>query len=96
MRTPFVPTDPVTAKEIAIHTEATLQQIRSCDSIGSLKKIYDGYDTYSNTMKVVKPIRDHVQEAFNETATLIAARERNAKKTAAKETTDRIIGENGA
>jgi hypothetical protein len=94
MRAPFEPTDPVKAKQIALHTEGVLKSIRECESIGQLKNIYDGFAAYSATMGVVEPIREHVQKAFNETATTIAARERNAKSAASQEITARIIGEN--
>lgn len=79
MRKPFEPTDPVKAKQIALHTEGVLAQIRECTSVGQLEKLHKGYAAFVDTMGVVKPIRDHVQTAFNETATMIAARERNAR-----------------
>ena len=93
MRVPFAPTDPVKAKQIALHTEGVLKSIRECESIASLKQIHDGYAAYAKSMGVVKPITEHVQEAFNETATLIAARERNAKRAEAAEVTNRMTGE---
>ena len=79
MRAPFEPTDPVKAKQIALHTEGVLKSIRECESLPQLEKIFTGYAAYSTSMGVVKPIRDHVQEAFNETATTIKAREKNAR-----------------
>lgn len=79
MREPFNPTDPVTAKAIALHTEMVLASIRSCESLTGLEEMFTGYEAYVKTMGVVAPIRDHVQTAFNEQATLLKARAKNAR-----------------
>lgn len=88
-RADFMPTDPVKAKQIALHTEAVLQSIRECESLPQLEKIFTGYAAYASSMGVVEPIREHVQIAFNETATTIKARQRNSRV----DITARIIGE---
>lgn len=80
MRAPLELTDPVKAKQIALHTEGVLEQIRACEHLPQLDKIHQGYAAFSKTMGVVKPIRDHVQDAFNETATTIKARLKNKER----------------
>lgn len=79
MRAPFIPTDPVKAKQIALHTEEILKQVRTCEHRGHLDKLHDGYMAYAKTMGVAKPIVDHVVDAFSEVNTLLKAREANAR-----------------
>lgn len=79
MRAPFVPTDPVKAKQIALHTEEVLRLIRDCHALNQLDRIVDGYMAFADEMSVVKPIREHVTVAAGEVQTLLKAREANAK-----------------
>lgn len=75
----FVPTDPVTAKAIALHTEGVLRQIRECTTIAAMEDIYAGFATYAGKEGVCQQIRDHVLTAFNETAITIKAKEKAAR-----------------
>jgi hypothetical protein len=79
MGTLFVPTDPVTAKAIALHTEGVLARMRGCEAIKPLEEIYTGFLSYAKSQSVCEQIREHVQTAFTETATLIKAREKAAR-----------------
>lgn len=67
-------TDPVTAARIAQDTTAFIQQIRSCERLDDLKRLEKSYAEYAAAMGIVRPIKDHVFSAINETATLINAR----------------------
>lgn len=87
------PCDPVKARQIALHVESVLAQIRDCQTLPQLEMIFEGFGAYAKTMAVVTQIRDHVRTAFNETATVIKARERNAATVAAKTVTDRLTGD---
>lgn len=79
MRAPFVPTDPVKAKQIALHTEEVLKQVRACEHQKHLAQLHDGYMAYAASMGVAKPIVDHVISAFDDVNTLLKAREANAR-----------------
>lgn len=73
------PTDPVTAKAIALHTEGVLRLMRECEDIKPLEEIYTGFLSYAKSQRVCEQIREHVQTAFNETATLIKAKAKSAR-----------------
>lgn len=79
MRTPFVPTDPVTAKAIAMHTEIILAEMRAAVALPALEKLYTGFLAYAEKDRVCAQIREHVRGAFNEMALTIKAREKAAR-----------------
>lgn len=93
MRREFVPTDPVKAKAIALYATSKLEQMRDETDVERLKLIYRGWMTYADSESVCEQIREHMLQAFNETAITIKARAKNAAKEAAKETADRMTGE---
>jgi len=89
----FVPTDPVTAKQISMHTALVLDQIKACEQIDDLEKIYTGYAAYAKSMNVTSQIVEHVQTTFNETATLIKAKTKAKEREQAQRVADRMTGE---
>jgi hypothetical protein len=89
----LVHTDPVSAKAIALHTEVVLAEMRACTAIALLEKIYTGYLAYAGKEHVCGQIREHVQIAFNEMATLIKAREKEQARQQAQRGASRMTGE---
>jgi pyridoxal/pyridoxine/pyridoxamine kinase len=89
----FVPTDPVTAKQISMHTSVVLDQIKACDQLEALEKIYTGYAAYSKSMNVTSQIVEHVQKVFNETATLIKAKQKAKEREEAQRVAERMTGD---
>jgi hypothetical protein len=89
----LVPTDPVTARAIAIHTEGELRQIRECTSVEAVNGLYDGFVSYANKEGVCEQIREHVRDACREMAITIQAKEKAALREQAKNTANRMTGE---
>lgn len=80
MRREFVPTDPVSAKAIALRAESTLRLMRECAEKEPLQTYYRGWLAYADSESVCEQIREHVLRAFNETSIMIKAKEKNAEK----------------
>lgn len=89
----LVHTDPVTAKAIALHTEGVLARMRESEAIKPLEEIYTGFLAYAGKEHVCGQIREHVQIAFNEMATLIKAREKEQARQQAQRGASRMTGE---
>lgn len=70
----FVPTDPVKARQIAEHTMGVIVGIRHAATLDQLNARAGEWQSFADAMGVVKPIRDHVRDAINETAVHIKAR----------------------
>lgn len=70
----YQPTDPVKARQIADHGMRALEGIRACVTLDQLDARVSEWDSFANSMGVVKQIRDHFREAINETAIQIKAR----------------------
>lgn len=89
----FVPTDPVTAKQISMHTAVVIEQINACENLEQLEQIFTGYAAYAQSMNVTSQIVEHVQGCFNSTATLIKAKQKAKEREEAQRIANRMTGE---
>lgn len=65
--------NPLEAKEIAQHGVYVLQQIRACETINDLNRVYAGWSAYADKMRVCPQIRAHMAGAYSEVSTDIKA-----------------------
>lgn len=95
-RKPFMPIDPVTAREIALHTADALRCIRACTTVGEVDGLLASYARYAEAKEVAPAIREHVEIAGRETITTLKALARQGRSSAEGEQqsiTARMIGD---
>jgi hypothetical protein len=76
----LVHTDPVVSKAISLYAVTKLGHMRDETDIDRLKEIYRGWLSYADSESVCQQIRDHMLQAFNETAITIKAKQKNEQK----------------
>lgn len=95
-RKPFAPTDPVTAREIALHTAEVLRSIRASLTADDVETFRAGYARYAEAKDVAPAMREHVEIAARETMTTIKAlakRGRSSAEGKQQSITARMIGD---
>lgn len=76
----LVLTDPVASKAIALYAVTKLAHMREETDMDRLKLVYRGWLTYADSESVCQQIRDHMLQAFNETAITLKAKQKNEQK----------------
>ena len=90
---PFVPTDPVTAREISLHTADALREIAGAPSIADAENRLTAWLRYAEARGVAPQIREHVQKSTRERIMTLKALAKNAQISASQKTAQRTVGE---